>query len=142
MLDERSLQAAELKRPLVSIIVTNYNYEKYIIPCLRSVARQSYPQYQCVVVDDASEDASVTLIEEFIRSGESRQRISLVRHERKASSLSLLMPMTFFSTTSLSPMSGSIWSPCRSPSPVQIITRSMKTTKSSRAAFPVGLRRT
>jgi glycosyltransferase involved in cell wall biosynthesis len=82
MLDERSLKAAELKRPLVSIIVTNYNYEKYIIPCLRSVARQSYPQYQCVVVDDASEDASVTLIEEFIRSGESRQRISLVRHER------------------------------------------------------------
>jgi len=82
MLDDIRWQVAEIKYPDVTIIVTNYNYEKYIIPCLKSVARQSYPHYKCVVVDDGSKDGSVARIEDFINSDESRRRFSLVRHEQ------------------------------------------------------------
>lgn len=87
MLDDIRLQAAEIKCPAVTIIVTNCNYEKYLIPCLKSVAGQSYPHYKCVIVDDGSKDGSVTLIEDFINSDESRQKFSLVRHEKNRGQL-------------------------------------------------------
>jgi glycosyltransferase involved in cell wall biosynthesis len=87
MLDDIRLRTADIKHPLVTIIVTNFNYEKYIIACLKSVAGQSYPHYRCVIVDDGSKDGSVTLIEEFIHSGESRDKFSLIRHEHNRGQL-------------------------------------------------------
>jgi glycosyltransferase involved in cell wall biosynthesis len=52
--------------PLVSIIVTCYNYERYIADCLRSIAGQSYGRIECIVVDDCSTDGSVSVVEDFI----------------------------------------------------------------------------
>ena len=40
--------------PKVSVILTNYNYSKYIRHCLESVAAQDYSTLECVVVDDSS----------------------------------------------------------------------------------------
>lgn len=60
-----------LQEPFVTIIVTNYNYEKFIIPCLQSIAGQTYQRYKCVIVDDFSSDRSVEVINEFIRSDQS-----------------------------------------------------------------------
>lgn len=74
--DPRSQQVS-LQEPFVTIIVTNYNYEKFIIPCLQSIAAQTYTRYKCVVVDDCSSDRSVELINAFIRSDRSG-RFSLV----------------------------------------------------------------
>lgn len=52
--------------PTVSIIVTCYNLERYIGEALSSVAAQDYPgETELIVVDDASEDASVRRIAEF-----------------------------------------------------------------------------
>jgi GT2 family glycosyltransferase len=36
----------------VSIVVTNHNRQAYIVPCLESLFRQSYPHIEIVVVDD------------------------------------------------------------------------------------------
>jgi hypothetical protein len=44
--------------PLVSIVVTAYNYERFIESCLRSVAAQTYTKLECIVVDDASSDGT------------------------------------------------------------------------------------
>jgi cellulose synthase/poly-beta-1,6-N-acetylglucosamine synthase-like glycosyltransferase len=48
--------------PRVSVIVSCYNYAKYIAAALDSVAGQSYRDFECVVVDDASTDNSVEVI--------------------------------------------------------------------------------
>lgn len=40
--------------PRTSIIVTNYNLEKYLNDCLQSVADQSDDDWECIIVDDAS----------------------------------------------------------------------------------------
>jgi len=50
--------------PLVSIIIVNYNYGRYIRAALASVSSQSYPNIECVVVDDASSDDSIAQIEQ------------------------------------------------------------------------------
>lgn len=42
--------------PLVSIIITYYNYEKYIVDCLTSCFAQTYDNIEIIVVNDASED--------------------------------------------------------------------------------------
>ena len=67
--------------PKVSIIVTNYNYADYIQDCLHSVSLQTYPDVECIIVDDHSSDDSVDRIERFIRSDTSHIRFSLLTHE-------------------------------------------------------------
>ena len=67
--------------PKVSIVVTNYNYAEYIQDCLHSVSLQTYPEVECIVIDDCSSDDSVGRIERFIRNDTSPVRFTLIRHE-------------------------------------------------------------
>jgi glycosyltransferase involved in cell wall biosynthesis len=54
-----------MSNPVVSIIVCNHNYGKYIGECLESASNQDYPNIQIVVVDDASTDDSVSKIKYY-----------------------------------------------------------------------------
>lgn len=55
-------------KPLVSIIIPNYNKEKYLDKCLKSILDQSYENYEVIIVDDASTDSSVSIIEKYINN--------------------------------------------------------------------------
>lgn len=48
-----------------SIIIPNYNEDKYIRECLESVFKQTYKNYEVIVVDDGSTDRSIEIINEF-----------------------------------------------------------------------------
>ena len=65
-LTDRRMRHDDLLFPKVSIIVTNYNYSRFIVQTLRSVARQSYQNWECIVVDDLSTDDSRERIWRFI----------------------------------------------------------------------------
>jgi glycosyltransferase involved in cell wall biosynthesis len=67
--------------PKVSIIVTSHNYSDYIEDCLQSVSCQTYPDVECIVVDDHSSDDSVDVINRFIGCDQSHVNFKLVRHE-------------------------------------------------------------
>ncbi|SVB54699.1 uncharacterized protein METZ01_LOCUS207553, partial [marine metagenome] len=45
--------------PPFSIVVPTFNREGHIGRCLESIARQSYQDYEVVVVDNASSDGTV-----------------------------------------------------------------------------------
>ena len=49
--------------PKISVVVTCYNCRDYIADAIRSVARQTLRDFDCVIVDDASKDDSVAVIE-------------------------------------------------------------------------------
>ena len=51
-----------VSEPLVSVIVTSYDYGGFIADCLRSVHAQSYERFECVVVDDCSTDDTPAVV--------------------------------------------------------------------------------
>lgn len=57
-----------MTQPLVSIIIPVYNDEKYIIETLNSVLNQVYTNWECVIVNDGSTDASEKIIKDFIKN--------------------------------------------------------------------------
>ncbi len=48
---------------MVSVIIPNYNRSHHLPTCLRSLRRQTYRDFEVVVVDDGSQDGSVKLLE-------------------------------------------------------------------------------
>lgn len=42
--------------PTVSLCVTAYNYGRFLGDCIESILTQSYPNIECIVVDDGSDD--------------------------------------------------------------------------------------
>lgn len=50
---------------LVSVIIPNYNKEKYIEQCLNSVLTQTYPNIEIIVVDDLSTDRSREILRQY-----------------------------------------------------------------------------
>ena len=63
--------------PLISIIVPIYNVEAYLRECLNSVIAQTYGNWECILVDDASTDSSASIAAEFC---EADSRFRLLRH--------------------------------------------------------------
>ena len=47
---------------MISVIIVNYNGEKLISRCLRSLTQQDFMDTEIIVVDNASKDQSVSLI--------------------------------------------------------------------------------
>jgi len=50
--------------PLVSVIVINHNYGRFLSQCLGSIADQTYPRIECIVFDNASTDESLSILSE------------------------------------------------------------------------------
>jgi GT2 family glycosyltransferase len=78
---EIDLSSHGLSAPLVSVVVTSFNYGRYLRACLDSIAKQSYPHFECIIVDDVSTDDSIDVIEAFLAEQEDDSRFRLVRHE-------------------------------------------------------------
>jgi len=62
---------------VVSIIITLYNYEKYITDCLESCLNQTYNDYEIIVVDDKSTDDGAHIVWQY-----------KIRHSKKVKLLS------------------------------------------------------
>lgn len=55
----------EKKNPMISIIVPVYNVEPYLKKCLDSIAAQTYPNLEAIIVNDASTDRSGQICEYY-----------------------------------------------------------------------------
>lgn len=70
--------------PKVSIIVPAYNAEKYLERCLNSIAVQTMPDFECIIVDDGSTDNSLLIAEEFTSS---HNNFRIIKQENKGTSI-------------------------------------------------------
>ena len=67
--------------PKISVVVTCYNCRDYIADAIRSVARQTLSDFDCVIVDDASKDESAAVIERTLDELKD-QRFRLIRLDK------------------------------------------------------------
>lgn len=73
--EERAV--AQDRNPRVSTVLCVYNMEEYLHETLRSTLASTYDDYEVVVVDDGSTDASPSIIEQYARN----PRVQVVTHE-------------------------------------------------------------
>lgn len=96
------LQNRQDGRPLVSIVLLNYNGGQFLSGCIDSVLGQNYPALEVIIVDNASQDGSaILLVTSF------SDKATIIRNDQnigfsrgmnqgiKASSGEYVMPLNF-----------------------------------------------
>ncbi len=63
----------------VSVCVPVYNVELYIRRCIESIQKQTIKDIEIIVVDDASSDNSINIVEEMAQND---NRIKIIHHEK------------------------------------------------------------
>ena len=63
----------------ISILMPSYNYASYIREAIESVIKQTYTNWELIIIDDASTDSSLGIIKEYLRKD---PRIKLVINEK------------------------------------------------------------
>lgn len=58
-----------MKTPLVSIVINNYNYGRFLRDAIESAINQTYPNVEVIVVDDGSTDESREIIAQYAEKG-------------------------------------------------------------------------
>jgi len=65
--------------PLISIYITNYNYERFIRQSIESVLAQTQQDFELFIIDDGSKDNSKSIIEEY----RSHPKIKIIYQQNK-----------------------------------------------------------
>lgn len=71
-------------KPIVTVLVTNHNYGRYLSRCLRSLISQVIDKnlYKIIIIDDASTDNSKVIIDNFIGI-DLKDHISCIKNKKK-----------------------------------------------------------
>ncbi len=57
-----------MQNPLISILVLNWNGEQFLKPCIESLLKTRYPNIEIIIIDNASNDSSIEIIQSFQKS--------------------------------------------------------------------------
>ena len=66
-------------KPLVSVVLPTYNGEEFIKEAIESILNQSLKNFELIIVDDGSTDATATIINSFVDD-----RISFIKKEKNS----------------------------------------------------------
>ena len=67
-----------LNQPLITIICTAYNHEKFIVQALNSIFNQSYKNIELIIVDNGSKDNTVKTIENWLKD---KRNIKFIKND-------------------------------------------------------------
>ena len=68
-----------MDKPLVSVYVTNYNYDQYIEQSIDSVLNQTLQDFELLIIDDGSTDSSKEKIEKY----RNHPKVSIIYQQNK-----------------------------------------------------------
>lgn len=75
----RSKVLANMKIPMLSVILSNYNHAQYLEGALEAIFYQTYKPIEFIIIDDASTDNSMQIIERF---AEKYSNIRLIKNKQ------------------------------------------------------------
>jgi glycosyltransferase involved in cell wall biosynthesis len=75
---KKLLTRGELKMPLVSVVMLSYNNQKFLSEAIESILGQDFDDFELIIVDDASIDASRQIIQKY---ADEDPRIRVIFHE-------------------------------------------------------------
>ena len=67
--------------PKVSVVLPTYNGEKYIAKAIESVLKQSYTDFELIIVDDCSTDRTTEIIADYAKQD---SRVKVIRNEKNS----------------------------------------------------------
>ena len=65
--------------PLVSVIMSVYNGEKYLVQAIDSILNQTYQNFEFIIIEDCSTDNSLDILEEYAKKD---SRIKIIKKEK------------------------------------------------------------
>ena len=68
-----------MSTPKVSVIMPNYNCEKFLPGAIESILNQSFTDYEFIIIDDDSRDRSWEIIQEYAKKD---SRIKAIKNEK------------------------------------------------------------
>lgn len=80
-MENKDYNSGTERESLVSIVMPNYNRQKYIGEQLSSLISQTHENWELIVVDDCSTDGSGEAIQEFIKNNGNR-KIQFIKNEK------------------------------------------------------------
>ena len=66
-----------MKNNFISILITNYNKQKFLKKCLDSIYKQSYNNYEIILFDDCSKDNSLDIIKKY-------KKVKLIKNKKRS----------------------------------------------------------
>ena len=66
-----------MKNNFISILITNYNKQKFLDKCLDSIYKQSYNNYEIILFDDCSKDNSLDIIKKY-------KKVKLIKNKKRS----------------------------------------------------------
>jgi cellulose synthase/poly-beta-1,6-N-acetylglucosamine synthase-like glycosyltransferase len=79
-----------MRAPCVSVVVAVHNGERHLEASLASILRQSFGNFELIVVDDGSTDRTLEILS---RLSDADSRIQVIRQERRGQTASLIRAM-------------------------------------------------
>ena len=70
-------------KPLITVYITNHNYERFISKSIQSVLNQSFKKYELIIIDDGSTDNSIRVIQDYCKKN---KNIIFVKQKKKRTS--------------------------------------------------------
>ena len=67
-------------KPLITVYITNHNYERFISKSIQSVLNQSFKKYELIIIDDGSTDNSIKVIQSYCKKN---KNIIFVKQKKK-----------------------------------------------------------
>jgi glycosyltransferase involved in cell wall biosynthesis len=87
MIEVSDMSGHSSVEPALSITVLNYNYARYLPTCLDSILRQSFTDFELILINDASTDDSIHVISRYCADS----RVRLIDHSVNAGFLASLL---------------------------------------------------
>src|SRR5215831_13668629 len=77
--DDQPVSAAnsEAVAPMLSVAVLNYNYAHYLPQCLDSILRQTWTDFELILINDCSTDNSLEVIQPYLAD----PRLEFINHK-------------------------------------------------------------